>query len=314
MSGDKSVLPGINRWERNRALPHPETRAKLCEVFGKPIELWGVEEQKSSIWNIPYLRNPYFTGREQVLNDLYMGLSAERTVARIRYRALSGLGGIGKTQTAIEYAYRYANVYKAVLWVGADSRHTLNSDFAKLALTLNLREKEEIDQSRLLTAVKNWLQEHRPWLLIFDNADNLAMVVDFLPRLPGGAILLTTRSQDTGPYITPIEIEKMSRDEGVRFLLRRITARGDKDEEEDLSKSVPDMELDAAQELWELMDGLCRWHWIRQEHISRQGSPASPIIWTSIAIILRTSFENVEDQSQSIQMQWQRPGPSRFSK
>ena len=92
-------------------------------------------------------------------------------------------------------------------------------------MTLDLREKEETDQFLLVTAVKRWLQEHGPWLLIFDNADELAVVSDFLPRRAGGAILLTTRSQITGPHIKKIEMEKMSREEGVTFLLRRITSR-----------------------------------------------------------------------------------------
>src|SRR5205807_10003136 len=111
-------------------------------------------------------------------------------------------------------------------------------------------------QLLLIPAVKRWLQDHGPWLLIFDNADDLAVVSDFLPRRTGGAILLTTRSQITGPHIKKIEMETMSREEGVTFLLRRITSSGDEDGEEDLSKRVSDKEQQAAQELWEVMDGL----------------------------------------------------------
>jgi len=90
-------------------------------------------------------------------------------------------------------------------------------------MTLDLPEKEETDQFLVITAVKRWLQEHGPWLLIFDNADDLAVVSDFLPRKAGGAVLLTTRSQITGPHLKKIAMEKMSREEGVTFLLKSLS-------------------------------------------------------------------------------------------
>ena len=58
------------------------------------------------IWNIPYQRNPLFTGREDVLKKLSEALKAGKTAALAQPQAISGLGGIGKTQTAVEYAYR----------------------------------------------------------------------------------------------------------------------------------------------------------------------------------------------------------------
>jgi len=247
-------VPSINRWEHDRAVPRQDMFTLLSEVFGRPPERWGTEKQ--ILWNVPFLRNPYFTGRDQTLLRLHRTLASDKTGVLSQIRALSGLGGIGKTQTALEYAYRYANEYEAVLWVQADSHEVLVSDFARLSLTLDLREKEETDQLRMITAVKRWLQEHSPWLLIFDNADESAVISDFLPRRPGGAILLTTRSQDTGLHIKNIAMAKMSREEGVTFLLRRITSSGDEDGEEDLSKSVSDSEQHAAQKLWEAMDGL----------------------------------------------------------
>jgi tetratricopeptide (TPR) repeat protein/transcriptional regulator with XRE-family HTH domain len=240
----------INRWENDRTSPRPDMINLLIEAFAKPPERWGMGILKH--WNIPYSRNPYFTERGQILLNLHKILGAENSVLS-QTLAICGLGGMGKTQTTIEYAYRYANEYEAVLWVGADSRETLVSDFAKLAQTLDLREKEETDQFRMIAAVKLWLQKHRPWLLIFDNADELAVVSDFLPRQASGATLLTTRSQITGPHIKKTEMEKMSQEEGVTFLLRRITSSGD---EEDPSKKVSDIEQRAAQKLWEAMDGL----------------------------------------------------------
>jgi transcriptional regulator with XRE-family HTH domain len=132
-------VPSINRWEHDRATPRQDMFNILIEVFGRTPERWGTGRQ--ILWNIPFLRNPYFTGRDQTLLHLHRTLAADNTVVLSQTRAISGLGGMGKTQTALEYAYRYANEYEAVLWVRADSHETLVSDFALLALTLDLREK-----------------------------------------------------------------------------------------------------------------------------------------------------------------------------
>ena len=130
-------------------------------------------------------------------------------------------GGLGKTQTALEFAYRYADEYDAVLWVHAGSRETMNRDVASLAEALRLPDREKLNPLQAREAVKNWLQNHDRWLLIFDNADNAAIIFKVLPRRYSGAVLLTKRSQDAEPHIRSIEMEKMSHLEGGTFLLRR---------------------------------------------------------------------------------------------
>ncbi len=153
----------------------------------------------SQVWNIPYRRNPFFTGRESILTRLHTILHAGKAAALSQPPAISGLGGIGKTQAAMEYAYRYRDEYQHVLWVQANTRETLTSSYVTLAGLLNLPEQGAQDQSLTIQAVKNWLEQHDRWLLIFDNADDLSMVDEFVPAGRSGHILFTTRTLSAAP-------------------------------------------------------------------------------------------------------------------
>ncbi len=193
-------------------LTSPDTKLSLFDKDTKSSDI---------IWNVPYRRNPFFTGRDELLNRIHNKLSLNTTIALSQAHAISGLGGIGKTQTAIEYAYRYREKYRYILWVRASARETLVSDFIALANQLSLPEKEEQDQNRVVVAVKRWLATQEDWLLIFDNADDLAMASDFFPPNENGHILLTTRAQYGGSLANMIELEVMDKHEGVLLLLRR---------------------------------------------------------------------------------------------
>ena len=174
-------------------------------------------------WNIPYSRNPFFTGRKNVLDQLHKKLTSIKSVALSQPMAISGLGGIGKTQTAVEYAYRYRKEYNAVLWTKADSYESLISDYSAIAELLNLPEKNDQDQNLIITATKRWLEENSGWLLILDNADDPKIIEDFLPLKPKGYILLTSRAQsfDNIGISNPIELEKMLPSEAKEFFLVR---------------------------------------------------------------------------------------------
>jgi len=219
----------VGRWERGVTLPGPHFRQKLSEVFDKSLSELGLMMEDDatsktsdvsltfpttasvqevslvtiSFWNVPYNRNLLFTGREDILAQLYDAFQDGA-----QPQAISGLGGIGKTQTAVEYAYRYRESYDAVLWARAGSTDLLTSDFLLIGALLNLPQRNDQDQNVVVKAVLSWFDTHEKWLLVLDNADNLEMVSDFIPSAGKGHVLLTTRANSTGTVAQRIEIEK----------------------------------------------------------------------------------------------------------
>ena len=165
--------------------------------------------------------NPYFTGRETILKSLHAHLTTDKPVALIQTQAISGLGGIGKTQVAIEYAYRFREHYHDILWVAAESREILMDSYLTLARLLRLREQEEREQQKVVEAVKRWFREHKDWLLILDNVEDLELVREFVPAPRQGAVVFTTRRAETGQIAKAIVLDVMPEEEGTLFLLRR---------------------------------------------------------------------------------------------
>lgn len=116
-----------------------------------------------AIWNVPHLRNPNFTGREEELAALRASVLAGETAA---LTAIHGLGGVGKTQLASEYAYRHKADYEVVWWIKSEEPATLASDYSMLATELDLPQKEEREQAVIVAAVRDWLNHNRDWLLV----------------------------------------------------------------------------------------------------------------------------------------------------
>ncbi|MGH2494333.1 MAG: FxSxx-COOH system tetratricopeptide repeat protein [Ktedonobacteraceae bacterium] len=263
----------VNRWERGIAAPSAYYVQRLCEVFGKsaselgllPPQLDGKSSSETPapesisappatarLWNVPFRRNPFFTGRNQLLAALHDQISQHHSTALSQSQALSGLGGIGKTQTAVEYAYRYRDRYQAVFWVRAASRETLVADFAALTHLLELPGQDGQDEMLMVNAVKRWMGQNEGWLLILDNADDLQLVTDFLPSGGTGHVLLTTRTQTTGRIASNLSIEKMETGESVLLLLRRAQLLAVDEPLDTVSRAtrIP------AQKIAQMLDGL----------------------------------------------------------
>ena len=167
------------------------------------------------VWYVPVPRNRFFTGRTTLFTELEAALYREKTVA------LTGLGGIGKTQIAAEYAYRHREDYGAILWIEAEIRETLITDLVAIAELLGLPEHAVAEQAEAVAAVQHWLSTHPDWLLILDNADDLELIRDLVPVDATGHRLLTTRDPATGELARSLSVQAMMLEEGALFLLRR---------------------------------------------------------------------------------------------
>jgi tetratricopeptide (TPR) repeat protein len=202
------------------------TIADLLErEISNPAKPWNRDASLRPV-NLPYASlGTLFKGRDVFLTDLHERLT-DHAAALIAGHAIHGLGGVGKTRAAVEYAWRYHSHYTALLFVSADSPETLDTKLAALchAGILNLPEKSLTDQSEQKAAVLAWLSAHPGWLVILDNADTedaLAAVDQLLPKLSGGQVLITSRMTDYAGGIDAVSLDVLSDDDAAAFLLER---------------------------------------------------------------------------------------------
>jgi tetratricopeptide (TPR) repeat protein len=253
----------IGRWEQGDFLPESKGIVLELATF---LQLNALEARQfleasftalAPYWGVPYPRNPFFTGRIEYLEHLHRCLNELQTDHPTSY-ALHGLGGIGKTQLALEYAYRYVLTYTAVLWVHAENLETIITSFLSIAGLLQLRECQQADQQLIIMAVQRWLTTHSGWLLIWDNLEDIELLQRYLPPIRQGAVLITTRCHALGTLALGIELTTMTQEEGILFLLRRarlLAASSDETLLLSFCQHAP-QEYTAAQEIVTLLGGL----------------------------------------------------------
>ncbi|MFE9017145.1 FxSxx-COOH system tetratricopeptide repeat protein [Streptomyces sp. NPDC007808] len=164
-------------------------------------------------------RNTHFTGREDALRELrrHLGSTGEVTLA-----AVHGLGGVGKTQLAVEYAYRHLAKYRFVAFIDAEEPDLLASQFAALARELGL---VDVGSEQVVPGVYATLRDRRPWLIIFDNAEKPGTLLHALPSgdlAKNGHILITTRVSGWSGRAGVVDLQVFTRRESVELLVRRV--------------------------------------------------------------------------------------------
>lgn len=237
-AGDVRVIPVILR----PCLWHDAPFAKLqvAPTDGTPITSWTDRDAafqdvahkiKAVAWelrwsglrptacNLPR-RNHYFTGRDALLRELYQKLAAGEE-AVVQPVAITAADGVGKTELALEYAYRYRERYDVIWWLKADTQPNLVADMGALAHALKVGEHQPNKPETAVTALHQWLEEDRGWLLVFDN---VARPIDLKPLLPKrirGHVVITSPTPAWGRLASRLPLDLWTREESIDFLIKR---------------------------------------------------------------------------------------------
>ena len=135
------------------------------------------------------------------------------------FMRLHGMGGVGKTQLATEYAHRFAENYDLAWWINAEQGGLIGDQVAALGLALGCVQPGD-GAGAVRTAVLGELRHRDRWLLVFDNAEYPADVAPWLPG--GGHVLITSRQRGWDEVAVAVEIDVLTRPESVAILQSRV--------------------------------------------------------------------------------------------
>jgi tetratricopeptide (TPR) repeat protein len=186
-------------------------------------------EKQPRIWGGVPLRNVNFIGRSDLLERLFDEISRSTATALLP-GALHGMGGIGKSQVAVEYVYRHADDYDLVWWIPAENLSEIQASLVKLAQRLELPAEYSVDTAvpAVLEALHSETFPHR-WLLVYDNADEPEEVRAFWPRGGNGHIIVTSRNPQWAEVARSVPVEVFLRTESCELLQRRNPDLSDED-------------------------------------------------------------------------------------
>jgi tetratricopeptide (TPR) repeat protein len=174
--------------------------------------------QGPAVSNLP-ARNRNFSGRGELLEDLHASLLAESAAAVVPTGAVHGLGGVGKTELALEFAHRFASDYDIAWWIPAEQPTSATAALANLARRLGI--EEMADQGEMVAGLFDLLRGRDRWLLVYDNAERPDRLAGLLPPSGGGQVLVTSRRPAWGSQATPLRVNVLARDESIAFLAKR---------------------------------------------------------------------------------------------
>jgi hypothetical protein len=172
---------------------------------------------------VPYERNPQFIGkqRKRFLETMSERLSTEVPMEFNHRIALHGLGGIGKTQCALEYAYLNRGKYERIYWISAVDQASMLSGYQKIAKSAGVHHFQLTRPIEVAETVKAWLNQQPSWLVIIDNLDEHKVANGLLPENGiGKHTIITTRNPNTsGIPAEPLAVPLLDEDDSVELLL-----------------------------------------------------------------------------------------------
>ncbi|KAI0115622.1 hypothetical protein GGR51DRAFT_503594 [Nemania sp. FL0031] len=240
----QTIDEAVGRIEKVAEMAERQARAmKEITMFQRILSLESKQDGANlPCNNLPVAENNRFFGRQDILRRLEDHLTPCDTHSRLSSIALYGLGGIGKTQIALAYAYQKLEALDAIFWISAEDSYSVQLSFSSIAVdALKLPNARAQAYQENMILVQNWLQNTAAkWLLIFDNVDSHDVLDNCWPVSKHGAILVTTRDEivATLPIDTGLEVNEFGVNEGAEFLLHMAPRRRRIDGEEDAARQV----------------------------------------------------------------------------
>lgn len=250
------------------------------------------------VWGDIPQRNWNFTGRDSLLEELHEKLSRTQQTA-VLPQALHGMGGVGKSQVAIEYVHRHSAEYDLIWWIPAEQESQILTSLTQLALRLGLDVSPEANTAvpAVREALSTGTTGYLNWLLIFDNAEAPQEVIKHFPTGGAGKILVTSRDLDWSRVTRSIDVDVFTRDESKTFLLGRNPDLTDGAADQ-LAEALGDLPLAIEQAAaWRAATGMPVADYLElleQKRIEILEASPSPDYPDSVAAAFRLSLEKLK--------------------
>jgi hypothetical protein len=195
--------------------PRGDTMSPVVTPPGRTIDL-------PLVWGDVPQRNPSFTGREDLLALLHEQLTRSRQTA-VLPQALHGMGGVGKSQVAIEYVHRHSSEYDLIWWIPAEQPSQILDSLTRLAERLELGAGPEANVAvpMVRESLSTGSLPYDRWLLVFDNAEAPDELQRYFPTGGAGKILVTSRDMEWARVTRVLEVDVFQRSESIEFLCNR---------------------------------------------------------------------------------------------
>lgn len=273
------------------SLPSSPTPTGLREIHGF----------SPPVWNVPP-RNVNFTGREDLLAQLHQRLRGASTAA-VTPNTLHGMGGVGKSQIAIEYVYRHVEDYEIIWWVPAEQQSQILAALTELAQRLGLDVGSEANTA--VPAVREALRSGKPyknWLIVFDNAEDIGTVRSYFPTGGAGKILVTSRNLEWSAVAGTLSVDVFRREESKSLLQRRNPDLSDI-EADHLAEALGDLPLAIEQAAsWHAATGMAVEEYlslIEQKRLELFEESTSPDYAKSVAAAWNVSLDRLEESNKA---------------
>ncbi len=193
-----------------------------------PGDAWGAQTRTLS--NLPRGPNRFFVGRVDFITAMRARFTTTNQVGHTHVQVISGLGGVGKTQTALEYGYRYADQYRATFLIRAESEESIQQSLSEIRDLL--KDSTPFDAQDDCGDVRTWLVKQDSWLVILDNLSKPELSQPWI-AIGNGHVLITSRNQDWQDIgvVSSAALESFSLSQATGFLLQR-TGRTDSSDAE----------------------------------------------------------------------------------